>query len=59
MQRSVVPVLAESEFGVPAGSFTALESGFWFTAAAMAISGLWVALAMEETLACLNPHKLQ
>jgi hypothetical protein len=27
-----------------------LEAGFWFTAAAMALSGLWVAMVMQETL---------
>ena len=42
--------------GIIADSFGALEAGFWFTAAAMAISGLWVALAMEETLARINPR---
>lgn len=36
--------------GVVADRAGTLEAGFWFTAAAMAISGLWVALAMEETL---------
>lgn len=38
--------------GVIADSFAAMEAGFWFTAAAMAASGLWVALAMDETLTC-------
>lgn len=41
--------------GVIADAFAALEAGFWFTSAAMALSGLWVALAMEETLARRNP----
>ncbi len=41
--------------GVIADAYDALEAGFWFTAAAMALSGLWVALAMEETLARINP----
>ncbi len=41
--------------GVIADAFSALEAGFWFTSAAMALSGLWVALAMEETLARINP----
>ena len=36
--------------GLIADSFGALAAGFWFTAAAMALSGLWVALAMDETL---------
>jgi len=31
-----------------ADSFAGLEAGFWFTASAMLLSGLWVALAMEE-----------
>jgi MFS family permease len=42
--------------GVIADAFGALEAGFWFTAAAMALSGLWVAIAMEETLARINPQ---
>lgn len=41
--------------GFIADAFGALESGFWFTAIAMALSGLWVAIAMDETLARLNP----
>jgi len=41
--------------GFIADAFGALESGFWFTAIAMALSGLWVAIAMDETLASLNP----
>jgi MFS family permease len=41
--------------GVIADHFGALEAGFWFTAGAMALSGLWVAVAMEETLARINP----
>lgn len=41
--------------GVIADAFGALEAGFWFTSAAMVLSGLWVALAMEETLARINP----
>ena len=41
--------------GVIADAFGALEAGFWFTAAAMALSGLWVAFAMDETLARINP----
>ena len=40
--------------GFIADAFGALESGFWFTAIAMALSGLWVAIAMDETLARLN-----
>ena len=36
-----------------------LEAGFWFTAAAMALSGLWVALAMRETLPGKGPSALQ
>jgi MFS family permease len=42
--------------GVIADAFGALEAGFWFTATAMALSGLWVAIAMEETLARINPQ---
>ena len=41
--------------GVIADTFGSLESGFWFTAIAMALSGLWVAVAMDETLARINP----
>lgn len=41
--------------GLIADSCDSFESGFWFTAAAMALSGLWVAVAMDETLARLNP----
>lgn len=41
--------------GLIADAFRALEAGFWFTAAAMTLSGLWVALAMDETLARINP----
>jgi MFS family permease len=41
--------------GVIADTFDALEAGFWFTAAAMTLSGLWVAVAMDETLARINP----
>ena len=36
--------------GFVADIFGAFEAGFWFTAVAMALSGLWVALAMNETL---------
>ncbi len=36
--------------GLIADTFGALEAGFWFTSGAMALSGLWVALAMDETL---------
>jgi MFS family permease len=42
--------------GLIADAFGALEAGFWFVAAAMTLSGLWVALAMEETLARINPR---
>ena len=42
--------------GLIADAFGALEAGFWFTAAAMALSGLWVAVAMDETLARINPQ---
>jgi len=41
--------------GIIADAFGALEAGFWLTAVAMAFSGLWVAVAMDETLASLNP----
>ena len=42
--------------GVIADTFGGLEAGFWFTAVAMALSGMWVAFAMEETLARINPQ---
>lgn len=42
--------------GLIADRFGGFEAGFWFTAAAMALSGTWVAFAMEETLARLNPQ---
>ena len=35
--------------------FGVVETGFWFTAIAMLLSGIWVALAMDETLARINP----
>ena len=35
------------------------EAGFWFTAIAMAASGLWIAVAMEETHAGLNPAQAE
>jgi len=41
--------------GFIADAFGALEAGFWFTVIAMLLSGLWVAFAMEETLASINP----
>jgi len=41
--------------GFIADAYGAFEAGFWFTAIAMALSGLWVAIAMDETLARLNP----
>jgi MFS family permease len=41
--------------GVIADTFGSLEAGFWFTAMAMVLSGLWVAFAMDETLARINP----
>ncbi len=41
--------------GVIADLFGTLEAGFWLTAAAMALSGLWVALSMDETLARIRP----
>jgi len=42
--------------GVIADAFGALEAGFWFTVAAMTLSGMWVAFAMDETLARINPQ---
>jgi MFS family permease len=41
--------------GLIADASGALETGFWFTSSAMLLSGLWVAFAMEETMARLNP----
>ena len=43
--------------GLIADAYSALEAGFWFTAIAMAVSGTWVLLAMDETLARLNPAR--
>ena len=43
--------------GLIADAFGALEAGFWFTAGAMVLSGLWVAIAMDETLARINPQE--
>jgi MFS family permease len=34
--------------GLIADTFGTLEAGFWFTTVAMALSGLWVAIAMTE-----------
>ena len=42
--------------GVIADAFGAIEAGFWFTAVAMTLSGMWVAFAMDETLARINPQ---
>lgn len=42
--------------GLIADAYGTLEAGFWFTAAAMTLSGLWVAIAMDETLARMNPQ---
>lgn len=36
--------------GLIADLYGMFEAGFWFTAIAMTLSGLWVALAMDETL---------
>ena len=41
--------------GLIADAFGTLEAGFWLTAIAMALSGAWVAFAMDETLARINP----
>ena len=43
--------------GIAAEGFGTLEAGFWLTAAAMLLSGAWVALAMEETLSRVNPRE--
>ncbi len=36
--------------GLIADAADSLEAGFWFTAAAMGASGLWVLIAARETL---------
>ena len=36
--------------GFIADATSSVEAGFWFTAAAMGVSGLWVLVAVEETL---------
>ena len=41
--------------GLIADAYASLQAGFWFTAIAMAMSGLWVAIAMDETLASKLP----
>ena len=43
--------------GVVAALFGGIEAGFWFTAAAMFVSGLIVLMACEETHPRLNPAK--
>ena len=43
--------------GVVASAFGGIEAGFWFTAAAMFVSGLIVLLACEETHPRLNPAR--
>lgn len=43
--------------GLIADAAGVLDAGFWFTAIAMAISGLWVAIAMEETLPGITPRQ--
>lgn len=44
--------------GAVADAFGALEAGFWVTAAAMALSGLWVAIVMTETIPSVrNDHR--
>ena len=45
--------------GIIADTFGGLEAGFWFTAVAMVLSGLWVAIAMEETLASVGSRTKQ
>lgn len=44
--------------GAVADLFGGLEAAFWFTVAAMAMSGMWVAFAMDETLARINPPNI-
>ena len=41
--------------GLIADASGMLEAGFWLTGTAMAVSGLWLVLAMEETHPRLNP----
>jgi len=41
--------------GFIADAFGTMEAGFWFTIIAMILSGAWVAIAMDETLASINP----
>lgn len=41
--------------GLVVDAFGAYEAAFWLTAVVMALSGLWVAIAMDETLATRNP----
>jgi MFS family permease len=44
--------------GAVAALFGGIEAGFWFTAAAMFVSGLIVLMACEETHPRLNPAKI-
>jgi MFS family permease len=41
--------------GLVAEAFGTIEAGFWFAAISMGLSGFWVAIAMDETLASINP----
>jgi hypothetical protein len=41
--------------GLIADATGMIEAGFWFVAAAMAGSGLWLVLAMTETDPRINP----
>lgn len=43
--------------GIIADVAGSLDAGFWFTAAAMAVSSIWVAVAMDETLPRVNPQR--
>ncbi|MHB0954341.1 MAG: hypothetical protein ACYC10_20790 [Allorhizobium sp.] len=52
LQRTVIPALAMGPIADTAGM---LGAGFWFTGLAMAGSGLWLILRMEETHPRLNP----
>lgn len=42
--------------GLIADAANMLEAGFWFTGIAMALSGLWLVLRLEETHPRLNPE---
>ena len=43
--------------GLIADASGMLEAGFWLTGVAMALSGVWLIVAMEETHPLLDPRR--